>query len=269
MRRRVIWVAGVAVTAALGLTLASTGTATAATALPDRTVLTSSSPNDYTFSTTTRGWSVVGLQPASGVNYDLRLFTSGGTALDKSLLGNDQTDFVAINSHSSHRDLGGYRANVRLASGTGAYAVQLRKTPTIVTLPIPAWDGVAGPGDPDITFATLPDADVVALYEIKLNAGDRFWASSTTAAGRLYLVESIPDATTWIQSRAEAGTANTKVVDGCTLYTATMSNWHALVVVGDRSPADTGGGLGYALHRADPAKLSTCPIRSFPGPTPA
>jgi hypothetical protein len=165
--------------------------------------------------------------------------------------------------------LGGYRANVKRTSGSGSYAIQLRRTPKIVTLPTPAWDGVKDISDPDIAFVTMNDSDVVGLFEIHLDAGQKFWVNSNSA-GRLYLVESISDSSTWIQSRAETGTANTKFINNCTLYTATVSNWHALVLVEDRFPTGgTNGGLGFALHKFNPAKPTTCPIRNFPGPTPA
>jgi hypothetical protein len=268
MRKPAIWAAGVAAAAVVVVAVASTGTATAATALPDKTVLTSSSQTDYTFSTTTTAWSVVALQSSSAANYDLRMFTSGGTALDKSLLGTGKTDFVAINSHSGKRALGGYKANVKLTSGSGNYAIQLRKTPKILTLPTPAWDGVSDPSDPDITFVSLNDSDVVSLYEIHLDAGQKFWVSSN-AVGRLYLLESIPDATTWIKTRAEDGNANATLIDNCTLYSSAMTNWHALVLVADRMPTSGTGGIGFALHKYDPARPNTCPIRNFPGPTPA
>jgi hypothetical protein len=269
IRKRGLWAAGVAAAGVIGLVVAGTGNALAATALPDKTVLTGSVATTYTFSTTSTAWSVVAMQPGAGANYDLRLSKADGTALDKSALGTGKTDFVAINSHTGKQPVGDYRARVSLASGAGSFAVQLRRTPKTITLPIPAWDGVSGPSDPDITFATLADADVVNLYEIKLNAGDRFWASSTSAAGRLNLLESISDPTTWIQTRAEASTANARVVDNCTLFTASMSNSHALVVVDDRSPSNPGGGIGFALHRFDPNRPLTCPIRNFPAPTPA
>jgi hypothetical protein len=264
-KRLGFWAPGVVATAVLAAALAGTGTAVAATALPNNTVVTSSTPGDYTFTISTTSWSVVAEHPATG-DYDLMLSTSGGTFLDRSDWAAGRTDFLAINSHSGKRPLGSYRSSVQLFSGDGPYAIQLRKTARVLTLPTPAWDGVSGPGDPDITFAVLPDADVVALYEIQLNAGQKFWASSTSAASKLFLLESTSDPASWVQGRAEAVT--TTVVDGCTLYTATVRNWHALVLVGDRSPAGTNGGLGYALHRYDPARPATCPIKNFPGPTP-
>ncbi len=230
--RRVFWTAGAA---ALAVVLAGVGTAGAATALPDRTVLTSSTPTDYTFTISTTSWSVVAEHPETG-DYDLTLSTSGGTGLDFSGWAAGITDFVAINSHSGKRPLGSYRATVRLFSGGGPYAIQLRKNATTLTLPTPAWDGVSGPGDPDITFAVLPDTDVVALYQVRLDAGQKFWVSSTNAIGKLFLLESTSDPASWVQNRAEANSGNATVVDGCTLYSSNVSNWHGLVVVGDRSP---------------------------------
>jgi hypothetical protein len=266
MRRRRFWVVGMAGVAALAAAFAGTGSAGAATALPDKTVVNSSTPGDYTYTISTTNWSVVAEHPETG-DYDMSLYTSGGTGLDFSGWGTGMTDFIAVNSHSGKQPLGSYRASVRLFSGGGPYAIQLRKNATTLTLPIPAWDGVGGLGDPDITFAVLPDTEVVALYQVHLDAGQKFWVSSTNAIGKLFLLESTSDPASWVQNRAEADSGNATVVDGCTLYSANVSNWHALVLIGDRSPTSSSGGIGYALHRYDPARPAKCPIKNFPDRT--
>jgi hypothetical protein len=62
------------------------------------------------------------------------------------------------------------------------------------------------------------------------------------------------------------------VIDDCTLYTAEVTGWHALVMVSDTWPVITNPqqGLGLALHAfdtTDPAGY--CPLADFPAATPA
>jgi hypothetical protein len=242
--------------------------------LPDGTVAsTLYAPVDYKFSLNTAYWSVLALHPMdSDADADLELRTSGGTFLDGSAWDAGETDFVAVDSNIGRQPYGDYLATATRAAGNGWHDLQLRKGKTTTTLPNPAWDGVSGPGDPDIAFATLLDSELASISDIFLSAGDKFWASSTTAGTHLYLMESSSsNPASWAQSRIEAGIVNTPtVIDNCTLYTAKVTSWHALLMVGDRRPVwNTGGGMSFALHRYDPAKPTTCPIRNFPNPTPA
>jgi hypothetical protein len=259
---------GAAVAAVVVAALALPGVAHSATTLPDATVVITAVPGDYTITTTTGYWSVVGLQPSFDNDYDLRL-SDGSGASGASALGTGYTDFVAIDSNFERRQRGSYTVSVTRWSGTGGYAVQFRDGHSLASLPRPAWDGVSGPSDPDITLATLPDQAVVTIADIYLDAGTAFWASSTSWAGHLFLLESTSDATTWIQNRGIARLGGDPViVDGCTLYTARASGWHALVVIGDRFPGSIGADASYALHAYDPNRPITCPVKNFPSPTP-
>lgn len=258
----------VALGGALLLVLALPGVASASVALPDGAVVYGSTGNDYTFSTTTTYWSVVGVQPRTG-DVDLVLY-SGATALNSSLWGTLKTDFVAINSNSGFRPLGAYHATVNPYSGSAAHAVQQQQGHDVITLPNPAYDGVTGAEDTDITFAVLSDDDVISVADIYLQAGQKFWSTTTDAGNSLYLLESNPSSSaTFTRSRTQAGGATHAVVDGCTLYTATYTGWHGLAVVDDRWPSAPGAGIAYALHKWNPAKPTTCPVKNFPGPTPA
>jgi hypothetical protein len=258
---------------AVAVALANPGPAFAdAINLPDGTVASApNAPLDYTFSLGTPYWSVVALHARSSTaDYDLDLKTSRGTLLEGSAFDVAATDFVAVDSNSGRQPYGSYLATVTRSAGSGWYDVQLRKGKTTTTLPNPAWNGVTGPSDPDITFATLLNSHVASISDIYLSAGTKFWASSTAAGTHLYLMESSTDPGSWVQSRIEASILNTPtVVDNCTLYSAKVTGWHALLMVGDRSPTSNSGGMSYALHRYDPAKPNTCPVRNFPGPTPA
>jgi hypothetical protein len=242
--------------------------------LPDGTVVHRYlMPSDYTFSLDTPYWSVVATQPTSSIDdFDLDLKTSGGTYLAGSAWDAGATDFVAVDSNSGRRPYGSYLATVtRYGTTTDSNMTELRKGKTTTWLPTPAWDGVSGPSDPDITFALLLNNELVSISDIYLNTGDKFWASSTTAGSHLYLMESSTDSASWIQSRIEAGIHNAPtVVDNCTLYTAKVTGWHALLVVGDKGPTwTTAPRFTYALHKYNPDKPTTCPIRNYPNPTPA
>ncbi len=236
--------------------------------LADAVVVTSSAANGYTFSTNTPYCSVVGVSTAA--DWDLKLDDGGGTQLGQSVYGLGAVDFVAINSNL--RAYGPYKASVVLFSGSAAYNVELRQGNTVATLPWPANDGVSGAGDPDLGFATVSSADVIRVVDVWLNAGESFWAKVSNADAGFYFLESNPGSpSTFIRSRAQAaGIAGTRTAQGCTLYTAHYTGWHGFVVVNPDTPQATNppSGIGYALHRFDPARPNTCPQRNFPGPTP-
>ena len=88
----------------------------------------------------------------SDSDYDLDLSASG-TNLTSSVYGAGRTDFIAIDSNDARRALGSYRATVRRFSGTANFAVEQMQGRFTLTLPVPANDGVSGPGDPDIGAA--------------------------------------------------------------------------------------------------------------------
>jgi hypothetical protein len=240
----------------------------ASSPLADKVVVTTSTANDYTFSTNTPYWSVVGISTA--VDWDLRLFDGGGTLLGSSTYGTGTPDFVAINSNL--RAFGPYRASVFHFSGTGVYNVEQRQGNVVTPLPWPKNDGVSGAGDPDLGFATVQSPDVIRVTDVFLNAGESFWAKVASTNSNFFFLESNPaDPATFTRTRAQAATIpGTRMAQGCTLYTAHYSGWHAFVVVNPDPPetTDPPSGLGYALHRFDPARPNTCPQRNFPGNTP-
>jgi hypothetical protein len=114
---------------------------------------------------------------------------------------------------------------------------------------------------------------VVSISDIYLTAGESFWASTPADANELYLLEADPSASsTWVQSRAIASIRqHTQVIDNCTLYTASVTGWHALVLVDDTQPVATNPqqGIGIALHQYDPTLPNYCPMADFPAATPA
>jgi hypothetical protein len=90
--------------------------------------------------------------------------------------------------------------------------------------------------------------------------------------GNVFFLESNPASpATYVRSRGSAvSSASGRVVDGCTIYTARFTGWHAIAVVTNSLPAATNppGGSAYPLHRYSPSRPTSCPIKNFPGPTP-
>jgi hypothetical protein len=246
------------------------GAAAAATTLPDGVVVAGAAATEYSVTTDRYYWSLVAVHPQSG-NVNLALFLPNGrTPLNTSALPAAKTDFVAVNSNVGARPFGAYRVPVTVASGSAAHAAQFVQGSYVIALPTPAWNGVSGASDPDINFAVLSNDDVASVADIYLTAGQKFWAHTSSAGDRLYLLESNPSqSATFTRSRGQAALATHSVVDGCTLYTATYTGWHGLAVVGDRMPTVPGAGIGYALHQWSAAKPTTCPVKNFPGATPA
>lgn len=242
----------------------------ASTPLADGAVVVSNAVSaDYTFTTTSYYWSIVAVATSS--DYDIRLYDVGGALLGTSDYGTGVTDFIAINSNL--RPLGWYDATVTRFSGTGSYYVQQNQGHTVTTLPVPDNDGVTGPSDPDLAFASVLSQNVVSVSDIYLTAGQKFWVNAVDPGQQFYLLESNPaDPSTFIRTRAQAtAIAGTSTAEGCTLYTANYTGWHGLVEVNSDLPHTTSPqqGVANALDGYDPARPSTCPQRNFPAPTPA
>jgi hypothetical protein len=243
--------------------------------LTDNTVYTYSTAQSFTFTTSVPYWSVVAELPQEPADYDLDLLNVGGGLLAASEYGTGHTDFVAVDSNSGTEPYQTYYPSVVHYSGTGSYAVEVQDGASIVTIPTPTHQGTTGFSDPNLAFMNINSNHVVSISDIYLTAGQSFWASGDgTAASTLYLLEANPtNSSSFIQSRATANAdQNTKVTDDCTLYTAEVTGWHALVMVSDTWPVATNPqqGLGIALHAfdaTDPAGY--CPLADFPGPTPA
>lgn len=88
----------------------------------------------------------------------------------------------------------------------------------------------------------------------------------------MYLLEANPsNSATFIQGRSQATVSqHTQVIDGCTLYTANYTGWHALVTVSDTYPQTTspGSGIAFGIHAYNAAQPNSCPMADWPGSTP-
>ncbi len=270
-RSRIGIVAGTAV-----LLLLVSQTAYANTTLASHTVVSTGTPASYDFATTLPYWSIVAVAD-TGSNYDLSLYVPNGRLplASSTYAGTGVTDFIAINSND--RALGGYTAKVThpgllILAGSTAYVEQIQGS-TVTTLPTPDNNGITGPGDPDLAFASVNSQDVIGVSDVFLNAGDKFWVNVTDPNQYFYFLESNPsDSSTFIRTRAQAAAIpGTSQHQGCTLYTANYTGWHGLVEVNQDLPHPTNPqeGLANAIVRYDPARPTTCPQRNFPDPTPA
>jgi hypothetical protein len=243
--------------------------------LANNSVYTYSAAQGFNYSTTVPYWSVVAELPAEPGDYDLNLLNVGGGLITSSDYDAGHTDFVAVDSNSGTEPYQTYYPSVVHYSGSGSYAIEVQDGASEVAIPTPTHQGTTGFSDPNLAFMNINSNHVVSISDIYLTAGESFWASGDgTAASTLFLLEANPSNTSsFIQSRAAAAEGqNTKVIDDCTLYTAEVTGWHALVMVSDTWPVVTNPqqGLGIALHAfdaTDPAGY--CPLADFPGPTPA
>jgi hypothetical protein len=257
--------------AALLLVLADAATASATTVLPNGSVLTGSSSQTYTFTTSHPYWSVVAVQPTTSSEYFLSLNDKNGNQLQESTYGTGLTNFIAVDSNAGTEPYQSYFPFVNAISA-GSYWIQAQYGATEVSLPTPTHQGTTGFGDSNISFMNLNSNAVVSIADIYLTAGESFWASTPVAASEMFLLEANPSySTTFIQNRVDATLRQkTKVIDNCTLYTASVSGWHALVFIDDTPPVNTNPqqGIAFGLHQYDPTYPNYCPMADFPGATP-
>jgi len=265
-RRRWLTAAAAAV-----LAIGSGASAYAGGALASGAVVPAVSAQSFTYTTTTDYWSAVAVQPTLTSDYDVTL-QSGGSTLGTSFYGAGKTDFVAVDSNAGTRPIGAtYTAAVSQYTA-GSYWIEAQYGASVITLPAITHHGTSGAGDPDIAFISLNSNHIVSIADIYLDAGQSFWALGTNDLNELFLLEATAGSpSTYVQSRATAlSNESTQVIDNCTLYTAKTTGWHALVLVANTPPTNTNPqqGIGYALHRYDPAQPSYCAVANFPGVTP-
>ena len=266
------WVSAVGVGAAV-LVLATPQAAVAATTLTDGTIASHTGTHsiwydEFDFETTAETWSAVAIYAPT--RWRGTLLSTGSPWRVEASTGTTPygtTQFIAIDSH--RRALGTYRLQVTRDTGPDVY-VQWRQANTEIVLPVPANDGVSGPGDPDIAFAVKNSSDVIAVYNLYLEAGEAFWVNSLPGDSFFLLESNEHNPYTEIVTRTQAVVPGTYTVGNCTLYTANHSGMHGIVVVSNDPPTTTvpGSGIAFVLHRFDPARPFTCPQRNFPHPTP-
>ena len=269
MRSRVI--RRLAVPGALALVALGATNAYAGGNLPSGALVTGTTTQQYSYTTQYDYWSVTAVQPTTTSDYDLTVYDVGGAPLASSTYGQGVTDFVAVDSNTGTRSFQTYYPTVNRYTA-GSYWVQAQYGARTVTLPTPTHHGTTGFSDPDIAYISLNSDDVVSIEDIYLTAGQSFWAVSPTAASELYLLEAdTSHVSTFVQSRYQATLRqHIQSIDNCTLYSATTTGWHALVMVRDTPPTVTNPvqGTAFGLHQYDPTQPNYCPIANFPAATP-
>lgn len=268
MNRSLISAAG----AALLLVLADAATASAGTVLPSGAVLTGSASQQYSYTTSHPYWSVTAVQPTTSSEYFLELDDKTGNQLQASDYGTGLTNFIAVDSNWGTEPYQTYFPFVN-AVKAGSYWIQAQYGSTEVSIPTPTHQGTTGFGDTDIGYMSLNSNNVVSIADIYLTAGESFWASTPVASSELFLLEANPAySSTFIQNRAAATIKQkTQVIDNCTLYTASVTGWHALVLIDDTPPVTTSPqqGIAFGLHQYDATYPNYCPMADFPAATPA
>ena len=259
--------------AVLALVLGTAPAASANTALASGAVVTGTAAQDFQYTATWDYWSVTAVVPSSSSNYELYLDGPGGAYLGASTYAAGYTDFMAVDSNTGTRSLPQtYDPEVTEATA-GRYWIQSQYGDTEVSIPTPTHQGTTGFADTDIGYMNLDSQNVVSISDLYLTAGESFWASTPTAADNLFLLEADPSySSTFVQSRAIATIReHTQVIDNCTLYSATVTGWHALVMIDDTPPVTTSPqqGIAIGLHQYDPTLPNYCPMADFPGATPA
>jgi hypothetical protein len=260
-----------AVPGALVLVVATATAAYAGGNLPSGSLVAGTTTQQYSYTTQYDYWSVTAVQPTATSDYDLTLYDVTGAPLASSTYGTGKTDFVAVDSNIGTRKFQTYYPDVTLYTA-GSFWVQAQYGARAVALPTPTHHGTTGFSDPDIAYITLNSDDVVSIEDIYLTAGQSFWAVSPTAASQLYLLEAnTASPASYVQSRYGVSLLqHTQAIDNCTLYTASITGWHALVMVRDSAPTVTNPvqGIAFGLHKYDPTQPTYCPMANFPAATP-
>jgi hypothetical protein len=252
--------------------VAGAQTAGAGVTLVSGSVTSGTVTQSYQYTASVPYWSVTAVVPTSTSDYDLYLYDAGGALLADSTYGDGVTDFVAVDSNAGTRTAPQTYSPQVKQYAPGQYWAEAQYGSSVVRIPTPTHQGTTGFSDPDIAFMTLTSNHVVSIADIYLTAGQSFWATTPTAGNQMYLLEADPSyASTFVQSRLEAGIRDhTQVVDNCTRYTASLTGWHALVLVDDSQPVTTSPqqGIGIGLHAYDASNPNYCPMAQFPGATP-
>ncbi len=194
--------------------------------LADRTLLQRPipTPHNFSFSTSTPYWTVVGVIPFSSTDEDLSLYDDRAQTvfLGGSVFGLETTDFVAVDSN--RRTFGDYYPRVNHFSGIGGYDIEVAQGGG-ATL-------VAG-----VPMTVSMPNDLVAVRDTFLSAGVPVTLSITPAAGQnvdLFLMGDNPnDATTFVRGRSAAVASSTSGGAGAAetlTYTPTVTGWFGVVI---------------------------------------
>jgi hypothetical protein len=258
-----------------GATWLTVGTASAGAALTVGTVVQGAVPGNtkHKFDRTQQTvhvFAAVGPTLEHSPSLDMNLtLRKGATELASSKFDKDNVDFVVVDARPGRFSSRNLEATVDAVQPEPDQPVASRYWIEVATatrpLTLPPVTHHSPPKPADVIDLMIDMRKLVDVYTIKLNKGDQFWVSRTD--GMVSLVESAAaDPKTWVQNRSTAQKGMV-VVDGCQLITVRSTGTHALVIANHYGIHDIEVYTGRVLARADPSKLTKCPIKNWP-PTP-
>lgn len=260
------------VAAALVLVTVSATTASASGAnLASGTTYFETAARIYGYTTSYDYWSVIADFPEQQVPFELTLSGADGLQAQDEYFGG--TQFIAVDSNAGYAPPQGYTARAFSSDGPSqAYAIEASYGTKELTIPTPTHHGTTGPGDPDLADFELPNNEAVAVTDIYVTAGEKFWVEGPDEYDALYFIDPNPaNPATFVAVNREgaAELQEAQTIDNCTLYTATYTGYAGLVATTNTYPqtTSTGGDL-FALHAYDPTQPDYCPMADWPGATP-
>jgi len=194
-------------------------------------------PQSNTFINSSGYWSVVGIQPFNGANYNVDVFDPTGVKRESS--AGTGVDFVAVNANFGHAPVGTWTANVSAISGSQNFSMEYSDDRTILSSN--AQNQVVNMG---------LQGGFVTSRDIFLNGGSRYnftWLFANGSSwGAGYIM---PSSRNW-GSPSDSVFSCGPVVAACGVdsWQAPTSGWYAVIVV------DVGRPFGsYPSFDASPA----------------
>jgi hypothetical protein len=204
----------------LGIMLAVTlpGIAAAAVRLTANTATLATGTNAYTITTGGPYWSVVGVRPPLGQDYDMRL-SRNGAQLASSTYSAGHFDFIAIDSNRMPVGAS-YEVTVRPYNGaTGQYSVNFADPLTTMNF--------GGSG-----YVQTPEPQFLTIRDMYLTKGQNYGIFGGLAPYVFLMASDPANQSTWTPSRAQAAAYITTVGgQSCAKYRAPRSGWYGLVGV--------------------------------------
>jgi hypothetical protein len=154
-------------------------------------------PQNFRYTTTSQGWSVMALRPPVGADYDLRLYGTSdlsGSPLTTSAAGSNAPDFVVVDANPGRRPLGTFYPQVYQFSGTGDYDLKYVQA-------------TFSAGIGQTVSTTMAAGNPVAIWEtsIAANAAVKFELNQPLGTNaELFLFCDTASSSTWIRGRTGA-----------------------------------------------------------------
>jgi hypothetical protein len=211
--------------------------------------------NTYDFATTTRYWSVVAARPEAGNDLTLTLKDSTGATVATSTGHSGRPEWVAIDSNTGRRPLGGYTANVRQTGTAGRYRVELAQGTDSILASVR-------------TRLTIPAGSTVLVRDVYLKPGDYLGVTvPDDRKAEVHLMDSMAAfPPTWVPTVDRASrhsmTQTSLSHRRCQIFTAPITGgWHGLVMIGKTPGAAQSVNVypSVSIETAENTPLWKCP----------